>query len=312
MRELIRDSFVSRLGNDKLNIGYDSAVLPWSGNVAFTTDTFTVKPIFFNGGDIGKLAVAGTVNDLLVTGATPKYLSLAAVIEEGFLFDDLNRIIDSIAATSREAGVSVVTGDTKVVPKGEADGIFLTTTGIGTIDTPIAERVRPGDAVIITGDIGRHGAAILLAREGHRFASSLASDVAVLSPLFAALEPYRASLRIAHDPTRGGLAQTLHEIIDASGVGIELDEVPVSDAVKSVCEIFGFDALFLACEGRAVMIADAAAADNIVTALRHCPDGANAAVIGHVTAGDRLLLNTGYGVQRQIEQLVDTPLPRIC
>lgn len=314
MRTLIRDMFLSRFG-EALAMDYDSAAVKGGAEIAVTTDTFTVKPLFFNGGDIGKLSVCGTVNDILVSGAIPKYLTLALVIEEGFPVRDLERIADSIAAEAKANSVSIITGDTKVVPKHEADGIFINTSGIGIFEAPpIRGVMREGDAIINTGDIGRHGAAILAAREGHRLSSLLASDVASLTPLMEMLLPYRGSIRVMHDPTRGGLAQTIHEFMQASGIGVTLeqDAIPIAEPVRGICELFGFDALYLACEGRAVMAAAPEAADDIVNVLRKHPLGAQAARIGTATAEKKLLLALPYGVRRQIEELTDTPLPRIC
>mgnify|MGYP001591339216 CR=1 FL=1 len=314
MRTLIRDMFSRKFGTS-LAMDYDSAVLTVSERIAVTTDTFTVKPLFFNGGDIGKLAVCGTVNDLVVSGAQPNYLTCALVIEEGFSIAELGRIIDSMASEAKANDVSIVTGDTKVVPKHEADGIFINTTGIGVFnDAPIRGVMKEGDAIIVTGDIGRHGAAILAHREGHRLSTTLASDAASLLPLMNVLSPFRNSIRVMHDPTRGGLAQTIHEFITASGTGVTLesDAIPIAEPVRGICELFGFDALYLACEGRAVMAVDADAADEIVSSLRKHPLGREAARIGTATPEKKLLMTMPYGVRRQIEELGETPLPRIC
>ena len=292
-----------------------------SGNdrIAFTTDSYVVDPIIFPGGDIGSLAVFGTVNDLAVGGATPRYLSCAVILEEGLEIELVRRIAYSMAAAARRANVVIVTGDTKVVARGACDKMFVTTTGIGTI--PIGRelavtRARPGDVVIVNGWLGDHGATILCARGDLKLASPLTSDCAPLHELVEVLLAAAPGTRCLRDATRGGVATVVNEIAAASKVGIELDEghVPVRAEVRGCCEILGLDALYLANEGKLVAIVPADEADDAITALRAHPLGTNAVAIGVITEGlpGRVVMRTLFGGQRIVDMLVGEQLPRIC
>ncbi len=317
--ELICNAFVSRLDNPLLGQMDDSAVFAAGGRLAFTTDSYVVRPIFFPGGDIGRLAVCGTVNDLSMVGAKPLYLSLAFIIEEGLPFADLERIVKSIKETAGEAGVKIVTGDTKVVERGSADKVFINTAGIGEIPPGVnisGHNARPGDAVILSGTIGDHGIAVLSQREGLAFATSLVSDSAPLNSLVADMLEISDNIHALRDPTRGGLASTLNEIAGQSGVGIVIEEakIPVREEVKSACEMLGLDPLHIANEGKLVAVVDAADADKIVDRMRRNPYGRDAVVIGRIQAEypGRVTMKTGLGTSRLIDMLVGEPLPRIC
>jgi len=310
-------------------------------HLAFTTDSYVVSPIFFPGGDIGKLAVCGTINDLAMSGATPLYLSVGFILEEGLELADLERVVASMAATAQAAGVQIVTGDTKVVDHGKADRLFINTTGIGVVPAGVelgGNRVRPGDAVILSGTIGDHGMTIISQREGLRFDSPLVSDCAPLHGLVAAmlnaLSPLPlpppswggpggggegSGVRVLHclrDPTRGGLATTLNEVAGKSGVGIEIEEraIPVRDAVRAACELLGFDPLYVANEGKLVAFVAPTAADVVLAAVRAHEYGREAAIIGQVTAehAGRVVLRTPLSARRIVDMLVGEQLPRIC
>ena len=320
MRELINELFARHLANPLLDTGTDAAVLPWDegdGQLVFTTDSFTVQPIEFPGGNIGTLAVHGTTNDLAVAGAIPKYLSLGVIMEEGLEFAVLERIVAGIAAAAREIGVVVAAGDTKVVRRGEGGGIYLNTSGIGVKD-PALElgigRVRAGDALLVSGPVGDHGISVMLAREQFGLRGDLQSDAASVLRLARALAQI-PGLRFMRDPTRGGLATVAHEIVQGSGLGIALQEarVPVRDSVRSVCEMLGYDPYFLACEGRIVSVVASADAERALAAMQALPEGRDAAIIGRVQEQPvRVLLETTIGGERVIEELEDDPLPRIC
>jgi hydrogenase expression/formation protein HypE len=320
MRELINDLFARHLANPYLDTDTDAAVLPWNsadGELVFTTDSFTVQPIEFPGGNIGSLAVHGTTNDLAVAGAIPKYLSLGVLLEEGLEFAVLERIVAGIAEAAREIGVVVAAGDTKVVRRGEGGGIYLNTSGIG-VKTPGLElgigRVRDGDAVLVSGPIGDHGIAVMLAREQFGLRGDLKSDAASVLPLARELVKL-PGLRFMRDPTRGGLATVAHEIVQGSGLGVVLREanVPVRDSVQSVCEMLGYDPYFLACEGRIVAVVAGGEADRALAAMQALPSGREAAIIGRVQAQPaRVILETAIGGERVLEELEDDPLPRIC
>ena len=320
MRELINELFARHLANPFLHTDTDAAVLPWDsgeGQLVFTTDSFTVQPIEFPGGNIGSLAVHGTTNDLAVAGAIPKYLSLGVLLEEGLEFGVLERVVAGIAAAAREIGVVVAAGDTKVVRRGEGGGIYLNTSGIGVKD-PALElgigRVRAGDAVLVSGPIGDHGIAVMLAREQFGLRGDLQSDAASVLPIARELVKL-PGLRFMRDPTRGGLATVAHEIVQGSGLGIALQEarVPVRESVQSVCEMLGYDPYFLACEGRVVAIVAQGDADRALAALHSLPSGRDAALIGRVQEQPaRVLLETAIGGERVLEELEDDPLPRIC
>jgi hydrogenase expression/formation protein HypE len=320
MRELIEDIFARHLANPLLDTGSDAAVLPWDaaeGDLTFTTDSFTVQPIEFPGGNIGSLAVHGTTNDLAVAGAVPRYLSLGVLLEEGLEFAVLERVVAGIASAAREIGVVVAAGDTKVVRRGEGGGVYLNTSGIGVRNRALRlglKEIRAGDALLVSGPIGDHGIAVMLAREQFGLRGDLQSDAASVLPLTLALAKF-PGLRFMRDPTRGGLATVTHEIVQATRLGVWLDErqVPVRDAVRSVCEMLGYDPYFLACEGRVVAVVAGDEAEAALEALRALPAGRDAAVIGHVREQpSRVVLRTELGGERVIEELEDDPLPRIC
>ncbi len=318
MRELIEQVFARRLGNPFLDIQADAVAVPVEGGeVVVTTDGFTVQPLEFPGGDIGSLAVHGTVNDLAVAGATPLYLSLNAFIEEGLELATLDRIVASLARAAQAAGVQVVCGDTKVVPRGEGGGLYLATTGVGVRAKAIhlgMDRIRAGDAVLVSGPVGDHGIAVLLAREQFGLHGDLESDAASVYPLTRALLPL-AGLRFMRDPTRGGLAMIANEICRATGLGLRLRDpaIPVREQVASVCEMLGYDPLYLACEGRVVAVVAADEAETALAAWRALPQGRDAARIGEVNnAKPQVALETALGGERLLEELEDDPLPRIC
>ena len=325
MKDLIDAVFVAVFDNPLLAPLDDQARVPvqllarYGDRLAITTDSFVVDPLEFPGGDIGKLAVCGTINDLAVGGATPLYLSCAVIIEEGLPIDLLHRIARSMATAASEAGVQVVTGDTKVVQRGACDKLFLTTTGIGVIRTGVelgAHRAQPGDAVLVNGVLGDHGSAILAARGDLALDVPIDSDCAALHELIGSMLRASPGIRFMRDATRGGVATVLNEIALAANCGIELDErtVPLREAVKGFCEILGLDPLYLANEGRLVAIVPAAEADRALAAMRAHPLGADACHIGHVT--DRrprqVVMHTVLGGQRIVDMLVGDQLPRIC
>jgi hydrogenase expression/formation protein HypE len=324
MHELIARVIVPKFGGEVLGRLEDAAELAdvagrrlESGRLAFTTDSYVVQPLFFPGGDIGKLAVAGTVNDLAVKGAEPACLTLALVIEEGFAIADLERVLDSAAATARDAGVAVVAGDTKVVERGAVGGLIVNTAGIGVIPDGVSlgsERVREGDAVVVSGTIGDHETAIVIARKELRVEEPIESDCAAVHGLVRAALEACPDVRVMRDPTRGGLGTTLNEIAAASGAGITIEEraVPVSAAVRAVCEILGFDPLYMACEGKVVAVVPAGAADAVVRAMRAHPLGREAAVIGAVGGRKGVYLRTSIGGVRPVVMLEGVQLPRIC
>ncbi len=317
--EIVHNSFLSALGNPILNPLDDSAIISAEGNLAFTTDSYVVQPIFFPGGDIGRLAVCGTVNDLAMVGATPLYLSLAFIIEEGLPIKDLERVVASIKETAEESGVKIVTGDTKVVNHGSADRLFINTAGIGIIPPEVnisGHNARPGDAVIINGTIGDHGIAVLSQREGLGFATKLESDCSPLNGLVAEMLEASNAIRCLRDPTRGGLASTLNELAEQSGVSIRIEEekIPVREEVASACEMLGLDPLHVANEGKLVAIIDAGDAEAVVERMRKNQYGRDATIIGEVREGHpgRVVMKTRLGTSRIVDMLVGEPLPRIC
>ncbi|RLC62922.1 MAG: hydrogenase expression/formation protein HypE [Chloroflexota bacterium] len=288
--------------------------------LAFTTDSYVVSPIFFPGGDIGKLAVCGTINDLAMSGATPLYLSAGFIIEEGLELAALERVVASMAATAQAAGVQIVAGDTKVVDRGKADRLFINTAGVGVVPAGVelgSDQARPGDVIILSGTIGDHGMTIMSQREGLRFDSPLASDCAPLHGLVAAvMEVTPQAVHCLRDPTRGGLATTLNEVADKSRVGIEIEEdtIPVRDAVRAACELLGLDPLYVANEGKLVAFVAPEAADAVLTRMQAHEYGREAAIIGRVTAehAGRVVLRTALGARRILDMLVGEQLPRIC
>jgi hydrogenase expression/formation protein HypE len=318
MRELIENLFARHLANPLLNVNVDAAVLPaLEGDLMVTTDGFTVQPLEFPGGTIGSLAVHGTVNDLAVSGAVPHYLTLNAFIEEGFEIAQLERIIISLGEAARAANVAVVAGDTKVVRRGEGGGLYLSTTGIGVRPKNLQlglNRVQTGDAVLVSGPVGDHGIAVMLAREQFGLHGELLSDAASVLPLTQALLPL-SGLRFMRDPTRGGLATVAHEICRATKLQVRLHQphIPVGEQVTAVCEIFGYDAMYLACEGRVVAVIEASQANDALARWQALPQGHDAAIIGSISAGRaHVVLETELGGERMLEELEDDPLPRIC
>jgi hydrogenase expression/formation protein HypE len=317
--QLVEKSFVKALANPILDRLDDAAVFELGGRLAFTTDSYTVSPIFFPGGDIGKLAVCGTVNDLAMSGARPAYLSLALIIEEGLSHKELDRIVTSIQQAAAEAGVEIITGDTKVVNRGSADKLFINTAGIGAIPPGVdisGANARPGDKVILSGTIGEHGIAVLSQREGLSFATSLKSDCAPLAKLVSDMLAVSPDIRCLRDPTRGGLATTLNELAAQSNVGIRIEEelVPVLGEVLAACEMLGLDPLYVANEGKLVAIVPAEATERVLAAMRKNRYGEQAAIIGEVTAEHpgRVVMKTSLGTTRIVDMLTGDPLPRIC
>ena len=322
MAQLIAELFARHLDNEWLARGDDGAVLPGPGpgeRLVMATDSHVVSPLFFPGGDIGCLAVHGTVNDVAVMGARPLWLSAAFILEEGFALADLERIVASMAAAAREAGVPVVTGDTKVVERGKGDRVFITTTGVGALPPgrdPGGARARPGDAVLVSGTLGDHGMAIMSEREGLGFAAPIVSDTAALHGLIEAVLATGADIRVLRDPTRGGLGTTLNEIASQSGVGMLIEEqrLPLNPAVAAACEFLGLDPLYVANEGKLIVICAEADAERVLAALRAHPLGRQAARIGQVLEDERRFVQmaTAMGGRRIVDWLSGDQLPRIC
>lgn len=317
MRELIEELFLPALANPLLDVSADAVALPTPADrdLVVTTDGFTVRPLEFPGGNIGSLAVHGTVNDLAVSGAIPHFLTLSVFLEEGLEIAQLRRVIEALAAAARECSVAIVAGDTKVLGRGDCDGIYLAATGVGFRQPGLnlgLNELRGGDRVLVSGPIGQHGAAVLLAREEFGLRGELVSDAASVLPQAQALLSV-AGLRFMRDPTRGGLATVAHELARASNLGVRLSEasIPVHESVQSVCELLGFDALYLACEGRIVAVVAPEHAEQALLALRAAAPGA--ALIGELIEGPaRVILDTEFGGQRALDELDDDPLPRIC
>ncbi len=320
--QLVEELFARHLDNECLRQGDDGAVLPeqsFVGRIVVSTDCHVVSPLFFPGGDIGCLAVHGTLNDVAMMGARPLALTAGFIIEEGFPLADLDRIVVSIAAASRAAGVPVVAGDTKVVERGKGDGVFITTTGIGIVPPGVelsGARARPGDAILLSGSIGDHGMAIMSQRENLSFEAPIVSDTAALYELVAAMLATGADFRCLRDPTRGGLATTLNEISRQSGVGMMLDEakIPVKPAVAAACEFLGLDPLYVANEGKLVVILAAVDAERVLAAMRAHPLGREAVRIGTVHAEEHHFVQmiTCMGGRRIVDWLMGEQLPRIC
>jgi hydrogenase expression/formation protein HypE len=317
MRELIEEVFARHLGASELDVLADAAPIELNGkDVLITTDGFTVQPLEFPGGDIGGLAVHGTTNDLAVAGAKPLYLTLNAFIEEGLEIEVLDRIVASLAKAAREAGVQVKAGDTKVLRRGEGGGLYLATTGVGVRlpgVKPSIHNIRDGDVAIISGSVGDHGTAVMLAREEFGLKGDVRSDAGPVMELTEALMPFDG-LRFMRDPTRGGIASIANEIVRATGLGVRLEStIPVKEPVQSVCEILGYDPYYLACEGRVFAVLDESQADAALEAWRALPAGKDAARAGRISAADdRVILQTALGGERFLEELEDDPLPRIC
>ena len=320
--ELIRDLFARHFANPLLDTRHDAAILPLpgAGQIALTTDSYVVQPLFFPGGSIGELAVCGTVNDLAVAGAEPLYLTAGFILEEGLPCETLERVVAAMAAMARKAGVVIVTGDTKVVERGAADGLYINTAGLGVIPPGRAlgpERLQPGDALLLNGTVGDHGLAVMLQREGLTFGSLLESDTAPLHGLIAALLDAvpAGAVRCLRDATRGGLATVLDEWAEV-GVGMAIEEaaIPVKEAARAACEFLGLDPLYAANEGKVVVAVAEESAEAALAALRAHPLGREAACIGRVTAehAGRVVLHTPYGARRVVQMLTGAQLPRIC
>ena len=314
---LIEEHILPAMDNAALRELGDGAIVPGGERLVFSTDSFVVSPRFFPGGDIGKLAVCGTVNDIAMCGGEPKYLSCSFIIEEGLPLKELELILSSMAAAAKAAGVQIVTGDTKVVERGRGDGIYINTAGIGVLRYPglTPRAIRPGDAVLVSGTVGDHGTTVMLARNGLA-EGDLRSDCAALNGLAAALLDAVPETRCLRDPTRGGVATTLNEFIEGTELGIELTDaaVPVRPAVQAACELLGLDPLYCANEGKMLAVVPAERAEDALAALRRRPEGADAAQIGRVTADfhGKLTLRTALGGRRVLQKLSGAQLPRIC
>lgn len=320
MAQLISQLFARAFDNEWLAQGNDQAQLSLpAGRLAFASDSHVVSPLFFPGGDIGSLAVHGTLNDLAMCGARPHALSVGFILEEGFALAELARIVESMAQASREANVPIVTGDTKVVERGKGDGVFINTSGVGIVPEGLdlsGDRSRPGDCILLSGSVGDHGACILTQRESLGFAADIRSDSCALHRLTQAMVAQVPQLRCMRDPTRGGLANTLNELAQQSGVGMQLEEaaIPVIQPVQAVCELLGLDPLYLANEGKLVAICPPEQAPELLALMRAHPQGKSAAIIGTVTADPQqfVQLSTRFGGNRLLDWLNSEPLPRIC
>lgn len=314
--ELVKNLFQKYLSNSYLDQMNDASLLPGHDRIAITTDSFVVSPLFFRGGNIGKLAVCGTVNDLAVSGAIPKFLTLALILEEGLPLDELEQIIQSVAETANEAGIAIVCGDTKVVERGSADQIFINTTGIGYITDRLVgpDQIRPGDEILITGTVGDHGIAILSEREGLEFQTPVVSDCAPLNGLIDAF--YLPGVKCMRDPTRGGVATTLNELAGQAGVSMLLieEQLPLTPSVEGACEMLGLEPLYLANEGKVLVIVAPDVADEVLLRMQAHPLGRKATRIGQVQEGQSglVLLETPLGGKRVVGMLEGEHLPRIC
>ena len=318
--QLIQKIFFSQFDNELLNVQHDSAMFNINGvRLAFTTDSYVVQPIFFPGGNIGDLAVNGTVNDLAVSGAKPLYISAGFIIEEGFEIEELWRIVLSMKQAAEKAGVKIVTGDTKVVNKGKGDKIFINTSGIGIIETGIdisPINVKPGDVIILNGKIAEHGIAILSAREGLEFETTIKSDTAALNDLIDRILKTSKKINVMRDPTRGGLASALNEIANKGNVGISIEEdkIFIAEEVKGACEILGLDPLYIANEGKVLVFVPKADADKVLNAMKSHPLGKESSIIGSVTAENKnlVIMKTMIGSSRIVDMISGEQLPRIC
>ena len=314
---LIEELLLPAFSNPALDSLGDGAIIEGSAQLAFSTDSFVVDPVFFPGGDIGKLAVCGTVNDLAVCGAEPRYLSCALILEEGLPMDDLKRVVDSIRSAAEHAGVRIVTGDTKVVEKGRGDKLYINTAGIGFLKYPglSPKNIRAGDAVLVSGTVGDHGTAVMLARSG-MMQGELTSDCAALNTLCAAILETGANVRVLRDPTRGGVATTLNEFIEGTSLGIEIDEekIPVRPQVQAACSMLGLEPLYCANEGKLLAVVGPDDAERVLDAMRSTEEGRDAALIGTVSADcpGRLVMKTKFGGKRILQKLTGAQLPRIC
>jgi len=319
MHGLVKELLLKRLNNPILAELSDSALIKYKDKIVFSTDSFVVTPLFFPGGDIGKLSVCGTVNDLVMLGGLPEYLALAFIIEEGLDYRILEKIVESISREAKKTGVSIVTGDIKVVEKGAADKIFINTCGIGRVKNNLklsARNIKPGDKIIITGNIGDHGLAVLAGRQDMDFGFNIKSDCAALADLLLPMLMKIDGIKFMRDPTRGGVATTLNEVSGSSGLGIVIEEenIPVSGKVRVACELLGLDPLYLANEGKAIIIVRADSAKKTLSLLRAHPLGKNSRIIGCVVSDypSQVVMNTVLGTQRIIEMLSAQVLPRIC
>ncbi|MFA5530674.1 MAG: hydrogenase expression/formation protein HypE [Thiohalomonadaceae bacterium] len=318
--QLIEELFVRHFDNELLGQRNDQAAFEvGAGRMVMSVDAHVISPIFFPGGDIGSLAVHGTVNDVAMSGARPLYLSAAFILEEGYPLGDLDRIVASMAHAAREAGVAIVTGDTKVVERGKGDGVFITTTGVGIVPEGIhisGELARPGDAILVSGTLGDHGVAIMSSRENLRFETTIESDSAPLNGLVAAMVSAVPDIHCMRDPTRGGLASTLNELARQSGVGMRLREsaIPIREEVAAACELLGLDPLYLANEGKLIAICPQDKAERLLDTMRAHPLGVHSAIIGKVVDDPHTLvqMETRFGGSRVVDWLAGDPLPRIC
>ena len=325
MQRIIDEVFFEAYAGDELRRGDDAAVLPGLAEgerLAFSTDSFVVSPHFFPGGDIGRLAICGTVNDIATSGARPLYLSCGFILEEGYPIEDLRRICTSMADAAREAGIALVTGDTKVVNRGHGDGVFINTSGVGAIPAGVdlgGAKCKPGDAVLVSGTLGDHGITIMSCRESLSFTADVKSDAAPLNHLIADVLAAAPDVRCFRDPTRGGLASTLNELADQSQVDFLIDEesVPVRDAVRGACDMLGYDPLQVANEGKMVCVVPAGQAEAALAAMHASSYGTDAAVIGEVAEaradrGPKVYIRNAFGGRRILDMLVGEQLPRIC
>ncbi|WP_456380736.1 hydrogenase expression/formation protein HypE [Thiolapillus sp.] len=320
MAQLVEELFVNHFDNELLRQGNDQASFPVEqGRMVMSTDGHVISPLFFPGGDIGSLAVHGTLNDVAMSGARPLYLSAGFILEEGFPLADLDRIVASMADASRKAGVPVVTGDTKVVERGKGDGVFITTTGVGVVPDGVnisGDQAQPGDAILLSGPIGNHGVAIMSSRENLEFETTIESDSAALHSLVAEMVTAAPQIHCLRDPTRGGLATTLNELARQSGVGMSLGEaaIPMDEEVRAACELLGLDPLYVANEGKLICICAAEDANALLEVMQAHPLGQRSAIIGEVVADEQCLvqMETRFGGSRVVDWLAGEPLPRIC
>ena len=319
-QRLIKDIFYKYFNNDILEKNSDAAIFDMeAGSLAFTTDSFVVKPVFFPGGDIGKISICGTVNDLAVAGATPKYLTCGFIIEEGFEIEELEKIVRSMSIQAKKAKVKIAAGDTKVVEKGASDGIFINTSGVGVFETEYRSEIsniKSGDKIIVTGTMGDHGLAVLSKRKGLEFSSSIISDCAPLNTMLNELIENINGVKFMRDPTRGGLATTLNELATDGEFGILINEekIPVSQQVTGACELLGLDPMYMANEGKAIIITAPGTEDDVVAFLKKNEYGKDAEVIGAVVTDNikKVCMKTRYGSVRIVDMLTGEQLPRIC